>query len=106
MSARAHLSRSKSLRRTLAEPMKSSVVRSRSYTCVATATVTMVTKETLFFFPQNIMLTHLDVEPLTEVPDGDGKVLAPHRIQVLEDHFALVDGLPLQFELHVRVAGA
>ena len=49
--------------------------------------------------------THVDVEALLQVLDGQHEGLVPHRVQVLVDHPALVEGLPLQLELHIRVAG-
>ena len=51
-----------------------------------------------------VVVKDLDVDGLVDVLDGDGKVLLPFGVQVLEDGATPVNLLAADLELHVRVA--
>ncbi len=49
---------------------------------------------------------YLDEEFLVQVADREGERLIPDRVEILVHHFTFVQGLPVQFEFHIRITCA
>lgn len=51
-------------------------------------------------------MSHLDEQFLVQVLHRQGEGLVPCGVEVFINHFAFVECFPIQFEFHIRVAGA